>query len=156
MDISGNLSAFLYMIRYSEIGPDLMAVSDDGFNVLVGSTPSRPILFSSYDRHPDIYNPRFNSTAAGGFQIIFPTWKSLCGRLGVNDFTPATQEAMAASLIEVDCGALGMVQNGELMNAVQACAREWASFPVSTSGQPHNGMDNLVAAYVKAGGTMSA
>ena len=51
-----NRVAFLDMIAVSEIGSDLLGKSDDGYNVLVGSTPSRPLLFSGYATHPNMLN----------------------------------------------------------------------------------------------------
>lgn len=48
-----NRVAFLDAIAVSEIGAALLAISDDGYNVLVDSTPSRPLLFSSYIAHPN-------------------------------------------------------------------------------------------------------
>jgi muramidase (phage lysozyme) len=147
------MDAFLAMIRWSE-GTSRIPNSDNGYRVLVGSTPTHPILFDDYSKHPDVYNPRFNSTAAGAYQIIFPTWSGLCVQLGLNDFSPATQDAMASFLVAHECGALGAVQSGDFASAVALCAREWASLPGSTSGQPQSVMDNLVAAYTGAGGVL--
>lgn len=42
LDLGPNISAFLVMIAWSEIGPTLLEETDDGYNVLVGSTPGRP------------------------------------------------------------------------------------------------------------------
>ena len=142
------------MIAWSE-GTSRIPNSDGGYRVLVGSTLAHPLLFDDYSTHPDIYNPRFNSTAAGRYQIIFPTWSALCVRLGVTDFSPITQDCMASSLIEQDCGALGMVRDGDLTNAVAACSREWASLPGSTAGQHENLMNNLAGVYANAGGVLA-
>lgn len=150
----GNLKPFLDMIAWSE-GTRTIPGSDDGYNVLVGSTIKRPILFTDYSTHPDVYNHLFNSTAAGRYQIIFPTWQRLCIRLGETDFQPPTQDAMAASLVADDCHALGMVQNGSFALAVNACSGEWASLPGSTSGQHENILTNLAAVYKKAGGVIT-
>jgi muramidase (phage lysozyme) len=46
--------AFLDMIAHSEIGDALLAVSDDGYNVIVGSTAAKPHLLASYADHPQI------------------------------------------------------------------------------------------------------
>lgn len=152
--MDANLKAFLDMLAWSE-GTSRIKGSDDGYNVLVGSTLGRPLLFDSYDTHPDIYNDRFNSTAAGRYQIIFPTWSALCVRLGMIDFSPPTQDAMAASLIEQDCGALGMVRNGQIASAIEACSREWASLPGSEAGQHQMQMADLVKIYSGAGGAQA-
>jgi len=49
-----NRCAFLDMIAHSEIGPELLAVSDDGYDVLVGSTAAHPLLFKDYRTHPNM------------------------------------------------------------------------------------------------------
>ena len=67
-----NQKAFLDMIAFSEIGPALLAKSDDGYDVLVGSTPDRPLLFTSYAEHPNILNAACNSTAAGRYPSRTP------------------------------------------------------------------------------------
>jgi muramidase (phage lysozyme) len=152
--ISANLSAFLQMIGWSEIGPDLLALSDDGYNVLVGSTPQNPLLFSDYSTHPDVYNPMFNSTAAGKFQIIHPTFVGLCQQYGYIDFEPATQDAMAVNLI-TGRRAMPFVEAGNFTQAVALCAPEWASLPGSLAGQPQQRLARLQAAYVAAGGTVT-
>ena len=46
---SPNLKAFLDMIAFSEIGPTLLAASDNGYDVLVGGT-----LFHGYADHPRV------------------------------------------------------------------------------------------------------
>ncbi len=72
-----NRVAFLDMIAVSEIGSDLLAKSDDGYNILVGSTPSRPLLFTGYVAHPNVLNRQIPvpSTAAGRYQILARWWR---------------------------------------------------------------------------------
>lgn len=156
--LSQNMSAFLDAIAWSE-GTTRAAIcgaSDDGYNMLVGSRAALPLIFDSYATHPDVYNSRFNSTAAGRYQIIFPTWSSLCVRLGLTDFSPETQDIMAVSLITEDCGAGGAVESGQFAAAVALCSSEWASLPGSASGQPQSVLDALVATYIAAGGSILA
>ena len=68
--MTSNEKAFLDMIAFSEIGTALLVKSDNGYNVLVGSTAAKPLLFDSYADHPRIYNKQFNSTAAGRYQLL--------------------------------------------------------------------------------------
>ena len=143
------------MLAWSE-GTTRIPGSDNGYNVLVGSTPTYPLFFTSYKTHPDKYNPLLNSTAAGRYQIIFPTWSRLCTRLGMNDFLPATQDAMATSLITQDCAAGEAIAAGYFIDAVAACSSQWASLPGSNSGQPQSVIDKLVKIYTAAGGMMAA
>jgi muramidase (phage lysozyme) len=72
-----NIAAFIDTIAYSE-GTSTINNSDDGYNVLVGSTPNHPILFNDYSTHPNVLNHALDSTAAGRYQIIHPTFVALC------------------------------------------------------------------------------
>ena len=56
-----NQKAFLDMIAYSEIGPQLLAETDNGYNVLVGATPAHPLTFPSYVTHPNIVSASFST-----------------------------------------------------------------------------------------------
>jgi muramidase (phage lysozyme) len=147
-----NVSAFMDMIAHSEIGDALLAASDDGYNVLVGSTASNPKLFDSYDTHPHVLNRALNSTAAGRYQIIFPTWSGCCKALGVSDFSPETQDEMCIKLLG-DCGALAALCMGDFETAMKRASGEWASLPGSTAGQHVNAYRDLFDFYTNAGGT---
>jgi muramidase (phage lysozyme) len=65
-----NVVALLDAIKVSELGPRIIAGSDDGYNVLVGSTPTHILTFPSYASHPNILNRETNSTAAGAYQLL--------------------------------------------------------------------------------------
>ena len=65
----GNRQAFLDMLAWSE-GTSTITESDNGYNVLVGSTPEHPLLFESYADHPRILNPDLDSTAAGRYRLM--------------------------------------------------------------------------------------
>ena len=69
-----NEKAFLDMLAHSEIGEALLAVSDNGYNVIVGSTPTKPDLFTSYANHPRKLvrlGEFLQSTAAGRYQFNY-------------------------------------------------------------------------------------
>lgn len=149
-----NRNAFLATLGYSEVGPDLISRSDGGYNILVGSTPQKPLLFNDYSKHPDILNIDFNSTAAGLYQIIFPTWRGLCKNYGFSDFTPDTQDIMALDLI-TERGAIDDIDDGRFEDAIFKCSAEWASLPGSTSGQHQNQMLILKNVYIRAGGALA-
>lgn len=146
-----NRSAFLTTIAISELGQALIDISDRGYNILVGSTPAHVMLFHDYSTHPHILNSNFNSTAAGRYQIIYPTFKGLCENNGYTDFSPLTQDDMALSLITAR-GALEDVDHGNFEAAVLKCSPEWASFPGGDSGQPENKMTVLKRYFVQSGG----
>lgn len=151
MVITPNLRAFLNMIAHSEIGPALLAASDNGYNVLVGSTPSRPLLFASYADHPMIYNKQYNSTAAGRYQLLGRYWRSYKQLLHLHDFSPASQDAVALQQIG-ECGAIPAIEAGHFEDAVHCVARIWASLPGAGYGQHENRLADLASVYRAAGG----
>lgn len=149
-----NLSAFLDMIALSELGATIVANSDRGYDVLVGSTPGNILRFTSYATHPNVFNRKLDSTAAGRYQIIHGTWFSLCRKLGVSDFSPETQDKMAIELIR-GRDALDDVNAGNFEDAVTACSEEWASLPGGDSGQHENSLALLQQYYTNAGGILT-
>lgn len=146
-----NQQAFLDMIAHSEIGPALLAVSDNGYNVLVGSTPKRPLLFDNYDKHPGILNKAMNSTAAGRYQLLYRYWLAYIKQLVLTGFGHDVQDAIALQQIK-ECRAAAAIEAGNIELAINRCAHIWASLPGAGYGQHENRMDALVAAYLTAGG----
>lgn len=158
--MGGNVAAFLAMITQSEVGAALMAESDNGYNVNFGSVPGAPILFSDYSTHPNILVPIPNdpknrsSSAAGAYQINNPTWQSLCKQMGLSDFSPQTQDAMAVQLI-TNKGALADVQAGNFTSACQKCGPVWSSLGFNNYGQPTHQLAQLQAWFQQAGGVVA-
>lgn len=158
--MSPNLKAFLDTIAYAEIGPQLLALSDDGYNVIVGSTPANPILFHDYSKHPQqrqsvtMRGAIISSDAAGRYQFMGRYWPHYKIQLSLPDFGPESQDKWAIQLIK-ECRALDDVELGYLVKAVGKCASRWASFPGAGYGQPEKRMDTLAAAYERAGGTFA-
>lgn len=160
-----NVCAFLDMLAWSEIGPKLLAASDDGYDVLVGSTPSRPLRFPGYATHPNVYNERMNSTAAGRYQLLHRWWadKIEDGRvvrqgykslLHLPDFSPVSQDRVAIQQIR-EQHALADVIAGKLADAIGNLSNIWASLPGAGYGQHEHHIDDLRAAYLAAGGTLA-
>lgn len=156
--MSPNLRAFLQMIAVSELTARLLTISDNGYNILVGSTPDHPRLFSSYTDHPrqlvDLPRLGVKSTAAGRYQILaryFDTYKK---QLGLKDFSPASQDAIAVQMIR-ECGALGDIEAGRLATAINKCRSRWASLPGAGYGQRENDFDTLALAFRRSGGVIA-
>jgi len=149
-----NRRAFLDMIAWSEIGPALLAKSDNGYNVIVGGH-----LFDDYADHPRrlVYLPRLGikSTAAGRYQLLARYWDAYRKQLKLADFGHASQDAVALQQIQ-ECRALADIDAGKLDAAVSKVRRIWASLPGAGYGQHENGIDRLRAAYTAAGGVLSA
>lgn len=153
-----NRRAFLDMLAFSEIGPDLLAKSDNGYNVLYGGG-----LFHSYADHPNIKNTHIikgrpvTSTAAGRYQILARFWfprKKHPGykwQLKLKDFGPAAQDAVALQMLR-EQGALPHIDAGRFDKAVAACANIWASLPGAGYNQHEQKIEDLRAAYIRAGG----
>lgn len=147
------MQAFLSCIRACEgtSGPD-------GYSALFGYYPGNGRVFSDFSDHPNKKFPftqtdgRVNySSAAGAYQIIFPTWKRLKEKMGLPDFSPDSQDEAAVELI-TERSALFDVEGGNLRAALDKCAAEWASLPASTYPQPKRSFFFAQNAYLAAGG----
>ena len=143
-----NRKAFLDLISYSE---GTKGKGDDGYNVDFGGD-----LFHSYMDHPRIrvYIPRLNlyTTAAGRYQILEKTYDVYKQKLGLADFSPASQDAVALQLIK-ERGALPLIDSGMLDAAIIKCANIWASFPTADyPGQRANKFSQMRSWYAQAGG----
>ena len=152
--MSKNLKAFLDMLSFSEIGSALLAVSDDGYNVIVGSTPSKPILFDDYSVHPKKYIPFMNSDAAGRYQFMGRYWEHYKKQLSLPDFGHDSQDKWAVCLIN-ECRALPLIEAGQFDAATHACRSRWASLPGAGYGQHENALAALRDAYTRAGGELA-
>lgn len=150
--MSQNLKAFLDMIAHSEIGSKLLAASDNGYNVLVGGK-----LFVSYVDHPrqlvDL-GRGLKSTAAGRYQVLARIYDAYAPLLKLTDFSPASQDAIAAQLIK-ERHAIPDIEAGNLEAAIAKVHNIWASLPGAGYGQHENKIDDLRVAYVAAGGLLS-
>lgn len=152
-----NRTAFLDMIAVSELGRALLAKSDNGYNVVVGSTPSAPILFSGYADHPRRLieiRPGLKSTAAGRYQLLSRYFDVYKRQLGLKDFSPASQDAIALQQIR-ERKALPLIDAGKFDAAVAQVRNIWASLPGAGYGQNEHSLDYLRAAYVQAGGVLA-
>ena len=156
--MNANLRAFLDMIAVSELGERLLAVSDNGYNVIVGSTPDKPILFSDYKDHPRklIALPKLGikSTAAGRYQLLARYFDAYKEMLKLKDFSPASQDIVAVQQIK-EQRALGDIDAGRFDLAVSKVKNIWASLPGAGYGQHENSIDRLRTAYLKSGGKIA-
>lgn len=147
-----NEKAFLDMIAVSE---GTAGIGDNGYNVLVGSTSTHPLLFNSYADHPRILNDALDSTAAGRYQLLARYYDAYKQLLDLPDFSPASQDAIALQQIK-ERHAIDNINNGDFNDAVGECANIWASLPGAGYGQHENKLAALRNAFVSAGGTLNA
>lgn len=137
-----NVQAFLRAIRLGEgtSGPL-------GYQTIVGGQ-----LFTSYLHHPRIrvwiHKYQVWSTAAGAYQLIFPTWSALVKQYEFEDFSPANQDQAAIALI-AEKHALETVINGDALAAAHLCRDVWASLPDAQAGQRTVTADAFLAEYQK-------
>jgi muramidase (phage lysozyme) len=152
---SANVAAFMDMLAWSEGTDHPKQIShDDGYDVLVGGS-----LFTSYAAHPRklIALPRLGikSTAAGRYQFIARTWDALAARLGLKDFSPASQDRACIETFRTR-GALALIKSGRFEQAIAKCAPEWASLPGAGYGQHEHAIEALRAIYTAAGGKVGS
>jgi muramidase (phage lysozyme) len=145
------MAAFLDMLGFSE-GTDngKQPTRDHGYDVIVGGG-----LFVSYADHPrilvDLPRLGIKSTAAGRYQLLarwFDPYKRL---LGLRDFSPAAQDAIAVQQIR-EQGAFADIQAGRLRAAITKCRKIWASLPGAGYGQHEHKFEELRAQYLLCGG----
>jgi len=152
-----NRKAFLDTLAFSEIGAALLKVSDNGYNVIVGSTPLKPILFDSYADHPRrlvALNPTLSSTAAGRYQLLARYFDAYKKQLNLPDFSPESQDAIALQQIK-ERGALADIDAGRFDIAVGKVRNIWASLPGAGYGQRENKLEILRAQFKLAGGMLA-
>jgi muramidase (phage lysozyme) len=155
-----NLQAFLDTIAFSELGPELLAESDNGYDIVVGSRPGHAHLFDSYDDHPRLHIPlmihgkAIESTAAGRYQILARYFDVYRMQLGLPDFGHDAQDSIAIQMIR-ECHAVQDIEAGNFTTAARKCASRWASLPGAGYGQSEHHMTDLIAAYIAAGGALA-
>lgn len=157
-----NRCAFLDMLAVSELGP-LLGVSDNGYNVIVGSVYSKSgnhklDLFTDYRNHPCklVALPKLGikSTAAGRYQILARFYDVYKVQLKLPDFSPLSQDLIALQLMR-ECRAFEPLDRGDIKTAITRCKSRWASLPGAGYNQNEHSVDYLVQAYTAAGGTVS-
>lgn len=158
MTAAKNTAAFLAGLRLGE-----GTAGTNGYQILMGGG-----IMDSYADHPANrgwrgtplsdklcalagYGPGCVSTAAGAYQINKPTWTRLAAKLGLSDFSPASQDAAALQLI-AEKGALGDVQAGRLASAIAKVSKVWASLPGAGYGQREVSLADFANQFESAGG----
>ncbi|WP_336948625.1 glycoside hydrolase family 104 protein [Acinetobacter junii] len=91
------------------------------------------------------------TTAAGRYQFLKGTWDGLARQLGLNDFSPRSQDLGAIALLAQN-GALPHVLKGDYQTAVKKSGGTWASLPSSNYAQPKRGWDFVNQQLGKQGG----
>ena len=81
----------------------------------------------------------------------FPLVDAYRKQLGLKDFSPKSQDAVA--LQQIMSGALPMIDRGDIRQAIDRCSNIWASMGAAY-GQFEHKADSLIAKFKEAGGTV--
>ena len=150
VEINNQRKAFLDMLAWSE-GTDngRRKTRNHGYDVIVGGE-----LFTDYlitPRKLVTLNPKLKSTGAGRYQLL-PVGGVYRKQLGLKDFSPKSQDAVALQIKER--GALPMIDRGDIRQAIDRCSNIWASLPGAGYVLPEHKADSLIAKFKEAGGTV--
>jgi lysozyme len=147
MSLPVNINAFLYMIRSCEHRFPSDVVNDDCYEIFYGGTrfadlSDHPVITGELAPVPlpeamcraaGLKSPCY-STAAGAYQFIRPTWQRLRNKLGLDDFSFASQDQAALELLR-ETGVVDLIEEGEIENAIRKASKIWASLPGNTYQQ---------------------
>ena len=92
-----------------------------GYDVIVGGE-----LFTDYSDHPRklvTLNPKLKSTGAGRYQLLSRWWDAYRKQLGLKDFSPKSQDAVALQQIK-ERGALPMIDRVSVRQSTVAAISE--------------------------------
>jgi muramidase (phage lysozyme) len=146
-----NQKAFLDMLAFSE--GTIKYGDQNGYNVIVGGS-----TFDDYSDHPrvlvDLPRLGIKSTAAGRYQLLSRYYDHYKNQLGLPDFSPESQDAIALQQIK-ERKALDDIEAGRFDEAVRKCKNIWASLPGAGYGQHEQKIQALRDAYADAGGTFA-
>ena len=97
VEINNQRKAFLDMLAWSE-GTDngRQKTRNHGYDVIVS------VSCCSYSDHPHklvTLNPKLKSTGAGRYQLLSRWWDAYRKQLGLKDFSPKSQDAVALQQI---------------------------------------------------------
>lgn len=145
------VQALLRVIRRGE-----GTAGEAGYRTMFGGD-----TFTSFADHPrqritrTMGGKAITSSAAGAYQFLSSTWDETARLMGLNDFSPASQDRAAVGRIAAR-GALEDAKAGRINTALQKIAREWASMPGSPYGQPVISLATATRVFQDAGGTITA
>ncbi len=147
-----NVGAFLRVIREGE-----SSQGPDAYRMRWGGLGKPVAYFDDFAAHPRIFEPTTGgrvSSAAGAYQIVATTYDSIAPSLGITDFAPSSQDALAVALIDRR-GALDDIMAGRIRTAIADLRAEWTSLPGAVENSGRYTMERALAVYQKYGGRLS-
>lgn len=162
MQTSKNLQAFLDTLAWSEGTSTSPATKCGGYDVIVTGVDGKPEIFADFSDHPfnkgrpskQINSKGLTSNASGRYQFMLKDWAHYKAQLGLPDFGSESQDKWAIQLIK-ERKALPDIEAGNIESAVNKCRNIWASLPGAGYGQREHSMEELIARYKAAGGTVA-
>lgn len=170
--ITTNMRACLASIRWAEGTATSRLTKNAGFDVIVTGVllnaegnviTTTPEVFTDYSAHPFaagrppklINSNGLKSTASGGYQELLANWQYYAPLLGLKDFSPASQDQIAVKQI-AEKGALQLINEGNLLQAIPLIKSLWASFPgANYAGQGMKTVLQLQSVYAANGGKVA-
>ena len=145
-ECEAKVRAFMRMLRVGE-GTE----NETGYSLIVGGTTFKD-HGKDFSDHPKVYIKKYDSTAAGAYQITktnwndyaFATWRT---KHKVLDFSPESQDKYCVYLIKEKKKALELIKNDDIKGAISKCRTEWASLPGAGYGQREEKIDIIVSKY---------
>jgi len=149
IEIDNKIRAFLDTIAWSEGTSTHPLTKNNGYDVIVSGDEAAGEkgleIFAIYIDHPFASGrpakvictapKRLTSTASGRYQLELKWWEAYKLMLHLNDFSPASQDAVAVRQIQ-ERSAINEIEKGEINMAIKACSNIWASFPGNDYAQP--------------------
>lgn len=142
------LAQYRHYVQLPQVraGLDTIAWAEGGRynNVYGGGT------FSG-DQHPNrlVTAGGYSSTAAGRYQFLYRTWAGIKAKLGLPDFSPASQDIGCLELIN-QRGQLGKLLAGDFEGMMRGLGCAWAALPYATCGQKMRPLDQTMNYYRSA------
>ena len=138
VEINNQRKAFLDMLAWSE-GTDngRQKTRNHGYDVIVGRAIYWLLRSPSQTCHA---KPKTQINRPPDATSFFPR-SAYCKQLGLKDFSPKSQDAVALQQIK-ERGALPMIDRGDIRQAIDRCSNIWASLPGAGYGQFEHKADN--------------
>ena len=121
-----------------------------GYDVIVGGE-----LFTDYSDHPRklVTKPKTQINRRRTLQLLSRWWDAYRKQLGLKDFSPKSQDAVALQQIK-ERGALPMIDRGDIRQAIDGAAISGGCCRALSYGQFEHKADSLIAKPKEAGGTV--
>ena len=110
VEINNQRKAFLDMLAWSE---ELMWTSENQKSWLWRHCRRKLLRLLDHPRKLVTLNPKLKSTSAGRYQLLSRWWDAYRKQLGLKDFSPKSQDAVALQQIK-ERGALPMIDRGDI------------------------------------------